>query len=114
MILTEKGKKQDYINKCGDLMDNLQAVLNGEAPTPDKIGKFAGSRAYVDIAVTKYKFLNDYADFSENELSELTAAIRDHCRQTFEEQARNAVIAYKMLLSLFQTIQKLTLNISAN
>ena len=93
--LVGKKKKQNYIEKCGDLFEQLHKIIKDNIPTPEEIGGFAGTRAYVDIAKNKYKFLNDYADFCDDLAPEISTSIRKHCHQTFVEQARNAVNAYK-------------------
>ena len=93
--LTEKGKKQAYIDSCKDLICNLYDRYN--LLTSETIDAFVRSRwsGYVSRDRATYQILNDYADFCEKSTPSFTSAFREHIRKTFEGEARKAMKAYK-------------------
>jgi hypothetical protein len=95
--LTEKGKKQAYIDMSRDLLESFHSTLGDKPPSSAVIDKFVRSRwsGYISRDKETYKILNDYADFSETEYPLFSNAFREHIRDTFEGEARKAMRAYK-------------------
>jgi len=91
--LTEKKKKQDYIDECAVYMDHLSAAFDKQTISPAAIPDFnerASSWSRVAIK-TAYQFLDDYAKFTGKEQPSVAEAIRNGCRQIFEQTAKDEV-----------------------
>ncbi|MCL2022774.1 MAG: hypothetical protein FWG82_00185 [Oscillospiraceae bacterium] len=91
--LTEKKKKQNYIDECAVYMDHLSAAFDAKTISPAAIPDFnerASSCSRVAIK-TAYQFLDDYAKFIEKEQPLIAEAIRKGCRQIFEQTAKDEV-----------------------
>jgi hypothetical protein len=95
--LTVRKKNQDYINKCGDLLNRLENKLQGEPPTAEAIGEFVRDHwsGYVSRDKLTYQILSEYADFCKSEIPSFTHAYNKHIRETFEGEARKAMKLYK-------------------
>jgi len=99
--LAKIGKKQDYVHRCTEFINSFNSALDTEMPTVEAIDKYfddlkrnsIGSIGGVIKAT--YKFLDDYADYSNSESLLFANAYREHILKKFEEPARNAVNAYK-------------------
>ena len=95
--LTEKSKKQTYIDMSRELLDNLRGTLGNKTPSSEAIDTFVRRRwsGYVSRDKDTYRILNDYADFCETEWLIFSNAFREHVRDTFESEARKAMKTYK-------------------
>lgn len=95
--LSEKGKKQTYIDMSRNLLDNFHSTLGSEPPSSGAIDVFVRGKwsGYVSRDRATYQILNDYADFCETEMPLFTNAFREHIRETFEREARKAMKIYK-------------------
>jgi len=95
--LSEKGKKQDYIDMSKELLDSFYHALGTEPQSSKSIDAFVRDRwsGYVRRDRATFQILNDYADFCETAAPLFTNAFREYTRETFEGEARKAMRAYK-------------------
>ena len=91
--LTDKKKKQAYIDECAGYAEHLAAAFDTQGITPAAIPDFnERSRTWSRVAVkTAYQFLEDYAKFAEKEQPLVADAIRTGCRRIFEQTAKEEV-----------------------
>jgi len=91
--LTEKKKKQSYIDECAGYVEHLNAAFDAQSITPEAISDFNNRTSSWSLVAlkTSFQFLDDYAKFSDVEQPSLADAIRLGCRQIFEQTAKNEV-----------------------
>jgi len=89
--LQDKGRKQNFIDQCKLLMEQLQKDLNEAESIHAAIGKFILRDQGFKHLDNSYMFLGDYATFCEGDDDEFAETIRNVCNDIYAHAARRAM-----------------------